>query len=373
MKYITVVLIITQISFSAAACFSSTPNRSDAVRRMSQRRRKQNKHTASSYVSNEDNKSKSTTKLVSKRTGKIRNRLRPGDLFSFEFTLPKIGNSNKFSRPFPSVYTNDPLTVQAWIQHFIYQDSSCYFVGFDTESIPNAPWIKSKLAPGPATIQLSTSKSSIVIHLSYCPEIPSALRDLMYDKNIIKVGVGIDEDMLELYRTFGDRLQGRCRFDIAGIGSEEGRMIGLKSLLMNIVGVELKKPKRVTTSNWSSLPLSEQQLHYSARDAWAAVAIMDKLRQRRADVFGSKGSIFSLLRSERSLHDIDKRARMRKEAKNVWKSQLYKIRKKQKENSTLDEELLKDHEDLKTLLRLLRPDGMIIIDPIELKPLEKST
>ena len=43
------------------------------------------------------------------------------------------------------------------------------------------------------------------------------------------------------------------------------------------LGTELNKSKRIVLSDWSKTPLSEEQISYSARDAWAAAAILEKL------------------------------------------------------------------------------------------------
>lgn len=351
----------------------SMPNRSNAARKMSQRRGKS--RASSSLSINYNRKNRKSCDQTNKRTRDIRNykqQLRRGDLFSIDFTCPPMNgksSSDRVAGPFPAMYTNDPSTVNTWINHFVYNDDACYFIGFDTESVPDAPWMVQRgLIPGLATIQLSTTKSSIIFHLSHCDEIPSALTEVLYNNEIAKIGVGIDEDMLDLYRNFGKFLEGRCRFDLAGIGSTQRQMVGLKRLLLNIVGVSLDKPKRISRSNWSSLPLSEQQLHYSARDAWAAVALMEKLRSKRPDVFGSKGSLFKMLESERTMQEIDERARKRKEVKSAYKQIFFKVKNFESKNEA-DADILKKFEELDKAMKILRPDGLIIFDPIDLKPL----
>ena len=361
----SILATVTSVNGAAAGCLA-IPNRSNALRKMSQRRRK-NRSPSSSMDGINHLKKSNDDSIDRKRNSKFQ--LRPGDLFSIDFVCPPIDESGNSAGPFPSMYTNDPSTVNSWIERHVYSNDDCYFVGFDTESVPNAPWMADRgLSPGPATIQLSTTKSSIIIHLSHCHEIPASLTDLMYNNEIVKVGVGIDEDMLDLYRIFGEFLEGRCRFDLAGIGSKDGQMSGLKTLLSDIVGVNLSKPRRITRSNWSSLPLSEKQLFYGARDAWAAVVVMEKLRTKRPDIFGSKGSLFSMLQSERNMDEIDKRARKRKEVKSAWKDLFYKV-KKSKKKDDLDTETLKNFNELDKSLRILRPDGMIVFDPTDLRPL----
>eukprot|EP00815_Leptocylindrus_aporus_P009841 CAMPEP_0116062638 /NCGR_PEP_ID=MMETSP0322-20121206/7899_1 /TAXON_ID=163516 /ORGANISM="Leptocylindrus danicus var. apora, Strain B651" /LENGTH=350 /DNA_ID=CAMNT_0003548025 /DNA_START=259 /DNA_END=1307 /DNA_ORIENTATION=+ len=293
--------------------------------------------------------------------------LMQGDYFNVKFKLPHIDpteDGGAFAPPFPCQYTNDPATVRKWIDQFVYNSEGCYFVGFDTESVPNAPWMTERgLKPGPATVQLSTTESSLVVHLTHCyGKFPDALGELLYDDEIVKVGVGIDDDLLDLYRHFGPKAESRCRFDIGGIGSPDGKMmISLKRLTMSVAGIDLPKSKKTARSNWARFPLTKKQLCYSARDAWAAAIVLQNLSGKRPDIFGDEALLSLVVGSERSMHEIDIRAKKRKEAKVSFKQLLYKIKKLH--TIELNEETQKELDDLEALMRLLRPDGMFVFDP----------
>ena len=66
-------------------------------------------------------------------------------------------------------------------------------------------------------------------------------------------------------------------------------------------------------SNWGAKDLTKKQLTYAAYDAWASVQIVQSLAL-------DLGTIQTTLQEqERSMEEIDKRARARKVAKTNWK------------------------------------------------------
>lgn len=226
----------------------------------------------------------------------------------------------------PITYTNDPSTLEHWLTENCERDfgSTHYALGFDVEAAPNLPWrkpVNPDFINRPATVQLSTPYSSIVVHLTRRPDnhraksVLSPLIACLSDETILKVGVGIDEDMLELYR-WNKNLDAKSRFDIGGIGSDSNRSrVGLQKLVRAIVGVELQKSKKIAMSDWSKIPLQAKQLHYASRDAWAGAAVMENIGKMYDDM--QVDSIASLVRDrgERSMADIDMRAKTRKSTK----------------------------------------------------------
>ncbi|KAL9183805.1 hypothetical protein ACHAXT_004661 [Thalassiosira profunda] len=109
----------------------------------------------------------------------------------------------------PVLTTKDPRIIERWLDEHVGSDASDghSILGFDTESIAKPPWMpdRASLPDGPATVQLSTPSSCLVVHLSRCGDgsalhAPEVLRSIINNPRIIKVGVGIDDDALELYR-----------------------------------------------------------------------------------------------------------------------------------------------------------------------------
>ena len=135
----------------------------------------------------------------------------------------------------------------------------------------------------------------------------------MGDDSIVKAGAGIDQDMLELWECW-DGLRARSRLELGGIGSTTKTRIGLQRLTSSILGVDLGKTKMQALSDWSQVPLTEEQLTYSARDAWAGAAIVAELAKCDPNTFGTD-ALVDMLKSERALGDLRQSAKRRKHAK----------------------------------------------------------
>lgn len=179
---------------------------------------------------------------------------------------------------------------------------------------------------GPATVQVAVPDAAIVVQLvdettghPSDASVEVLQTRLLANESIITAGVGIDQDMLELFREWGcdensNNIQGR--FDIGGIGSNNGNTMSLKNLAGAILGVEMKKSKKLAISDWGKVPLTNSQVAYAARDAWAAAAIMSELRELDVDRFSTVAIQNLLLQEEEiDMTTLDQRATERKAAK----------------------------------------------------------
>ena len=309
----------------------------------------------------------------------------PLKLFSYQRRLPPLDTlphtvpfsdeNGKKQQPYANsinvLYTNDIDVAFRWAQKNLWSDgtnrsssSSPKVLGWDMESSPRLPWLEDKYRSdtyfGPATIQLSTVSESLVLQIAqdqYGPiydqtVLPEFIHDILNDHNIIKTGVGIDEDMIELYRwcrdlgvsekhlswaTCGDGGNSSStstslstpplrRFDIGGIGSTKpGGTIGLARLVAGVLGVRIPKSSKLARSHWSAAPLRIKEVDYAARDAWAAAAILHRLNNLDPSRF-SPGSICQRLldvqneENLRSIRDVSDRAVDRRVAKLEWKT-----------------------------------------------------
>jgi hypothetical protein len=191
--------------------------------------------------------------------------------------------------PLSVVYTNDPLSARQWLDQHIFnkndvscnpngadggkEDDAVVVVGFDMESSPNLPWRnnnkekKDDYYTGPATIQLAVQNDhALIIQIAQQSngvgpnyDMIQIIDDLLSGcwcdggngnsdhslPSILLVGVGIDQDLIELYRwyeeyslfrdtstdttdtttTIQERRQhivggSLARIDLGGIGSE---------------------------------------------------------------------------------------------------------------------------------------------------------
>lgn len=272
--------------------------------------------------------------------------------------------------------------MERWLNENV--SGNC-ILGFDTESVAKADWFPDRqhLPDGPACIQLSTVDSALVVHLARCGDgtaknAPEVLRQVLNDPFVIKAGVGLDDDALEVYRwgkanTQSQQGQGqgqgrptnweiRSRFDLGAVagGSARQRM-GLRRVAAIVANVDLPKSRKLAMSNWGARKLNSQQVAYAGRDAWAAAKVMDVLRETREDVFGPDALLESTLEGERGLEDMDTRARQRRAAKLELKAMA-----DQEKNGSGDFEPRIPKDELWRIMDELRPDPPPLFDSKDL-------
>eukprot|EP00980_Cylindrotheca_fusiformis_P031694 scaffold26800_cov127-Cylindrotheca_fusiformis.AAC.1 len=253
--------------------------------------------------------------------------------FTYETVLPPLPCAEAYAsndtltipyassrgRSLPVVYTNDPATISDWLSENLPREHGG-ILGFDTESLPRLRRKQSKSSfENAATVQLATTDSCLVVHLvrgrsgQHSHACSPVLKSVLDDKQYVKAGCGIDEDMMDLYNLWGD-LDAKSRLDLGAIGRERNERLGLKALTAQVVGVDLPKSKSLTLSDWTAVPLTEPQIAYSARDAWAGAAIARKLAQEKPDVFGLE-SLISSLETEVPIPYLVERQQLRENAK----------------------------------------------------------
>jgi len=322
-----------------------------------------------------------------------------------------------YSLPLPVVYTNDLNSVKEWVETCCYLRSSAaptnpMILGWDMESTPWLPWREGKNLYtknsyfGPSTLQLSTPTSALVLQIAqdgfgpiHDGGLPELLHGLLNDPNIMPTGVGIDDDMVELYRWCLDHGGGNdpvwavphrpilTRFDMGGIGLTEGRgrTIGLARLVAGILGLTIPKSKRLAMTRWSKRPpLSAMEITYAARDAWAGAAIMERLAALDHDRFGPE-AIRKVLEEQmvdedrplRPIWEISKRQKLRKAVRTEWKEIGSRIKQTQLQNSVdaggnENDVEKKRHNDLYAQLKELAPTPPISFEITKSMGLEIS-
>mmetsp|Transcript_15529 Transcript_15529/g.43036 ORF Transcript_15529/g.43036 Transcript_15529/m.43036 type:complete len:403 (-) Transcript_15529:679-1887(-) len=315
----------------------------------------------------------------------------PLKLFTYKRRLPPLENAissvqreqkeHTYSKSINVVYTNDVDVAFRWVERNLWSDSassssssssttrlsnSPKVLGLDVESSPRLPWREDKYRAdtyfGPATIQLSTVSEALVLQIAQDGHgpiydqtgLPDFIHDVLSDDTILKTGLGIDDDMVELYRwcrglgvadeelswaSSGGSGSGNGngdgeaepfaspplrRFDLGGIGSPSpGRTVGLARLVSGVLGVTLPKSKKLARSHWSGAPLAIPEVDYAARDAWAAAAVLDLLARLDPDRFSPDSLCERLDTHEpslRSIADVSDRAVHRRAAKQEWKT-----------------------------------------------------
>ncbi|KAF2288051.1 hypothetical protein GH714_004111 [Hevea brasiliensis] len=108
---------------------------------------------------------------------------------------------------------------------------------------------------------------------AYCPTISCGIPSQW---EFLFVGVGIESDVEKLVEDYG--LSVRNTVDLRGLAAEklgvkELKNAGLKDLVKEVLGKEIKKPKRVTMSRWDNPWLTPDQVQYACLDAFVSSEI----------------------------------------------------------------------------------------------------
>ena len=145
-------------------------------------------------------------------------------------------------------------------------------LGFDTETRPS---FKKGVVYPTALIQISALDQAWIIRVSrmgYPPE----LLELLTREDILKVGLGLNDDLRRLRADFQFEPGGFLDLQqyVAAFRIEEK---GLKKLSGIVLGRRISKAQQV--SNWDADLLTEAQLRYAATDAWICLKIYKRLRK----------------------------------------------------------------------------------------------
>jgi ribonuclease D len=146
-------------------------------------------------------------------------------------------------------------------------------LGFDTETKPSHTRGEYNL---PSILQLAGERRIFIFRLDHCGGIPLAFPLLCNDRQA-KVGVAVRDDVrnLRARAPFDDR----GFIDISDHTKRAGiENTGLRALAAHYLGLQMKKSKKIQTSNWAR-PLDERQIHYAANDAWFSRELYLKLEK----------------------------------------------------------------------------------------------
>ena len=188
-------------------------------------------------------------------------------------------DKNKLSKTeinsLPLRYYNGPIRIIETADQA--KDASTILIkekllGFDTETRPAFNKGQSYL---PSLLQLAGTKVVYLFQLSKCG-LPDSITNLLSNVNIIKSGVAIDQDLIELQQILNFKPSGFI--DLGDIARSNGLphhgLRGLAAFLLNF-----RISKSVRTSNWSANQLTKKQIRYAATDAWLGRELYLKYKQ----------------------------------------------------------------------------------------------
>ncbi|XP_049389368.1 Werner Syndrome-like exonuclease [Solanum stenotomum] len=173
--------------------------------------------------------------------------------------------------------TVDPSTVSSWIKKIETENGSRLhrlIVGLDIEWRPNFNPVADRNPV--ATIQLCVGESCIIYQVLHSNHIPRRLRNFLNNDDYRFVGVGIRSDVDKLWEDYD--LEVSNVVDLREWAAEElnkKKLLnkGLKYLGKKIAGIEIEKPKSVTTSAWDQRWLSRKQICYACLDAYISFEV----------------------------------------------------------------------------------------------------
>lgn len=144
-------------------------------------------------------------------------------------------------------------------------------LGFDTETRPTFRVGQSYL---PTVLQLVGEQAAYIFQLQHC-HLPKALCGLLANPKIVKAGVALDRDVLELNKLAPFKPAGFV--DVGELAKKAGCMNhGLRGLAALLLGFRVAKNSQ--TSNWAQKTLTSVQIEYAATDAWVGRELYHKLQ-----------------------------------------------------------------------------------------------
>jgi len=154
-------------------------------------------------------------------------------------------------------------------------------VGFDTESRPT--FVTGDVSEGPHVVQFALHDKAYLFQLHRTDGMPF-LMELLQSDNVIKVGFGLRSDRGHVRAKLGVHFD--AVVDLNTVFSMDGyhKEMGVRAAVGLVLKQRFAKPRHVTTSNWSQLQLTPQQMRYAANDAYAALKVLEALDLRREDL-----------------------------------------------------------------------------------------
>lgn len=165
-------------------------------------------------------------------------------------------------------------------------------LGFDTETKPT--FTKGKMHQV-ALLQVSTKDTCFLFRLNKIG-LPDSIVRLLEDRNILKVGLSLQDDMrmLNHRRHFKPGTYVELQKEVKDIGIEDN---SLQKIYANLFGKKISKNQQL--SNWEADVLSEAQQRYAATDAWACIKIHEEVTKMKRE----QDYMLELVQEERPASD----------------------------------------------------------------------
>ena len=164
------------------------------------------------------------------------------------------------------------VRTEAELDHALDELKEENLLGFDTETRPN---FKKGQNNKPSLIQLAGENTVYIFQLQHL-KFPVGLRELLANEKIIKTGVAIDYDLMQLQR-LGTFIEGGFA-GLSRMAKNAGiKNHGLRGLAAVLLGFRISKGAQ--RSNWGNETLTRKQIIYAATDAWIGRDIFLRLQE----------------------------------------------------------------------------------------------
>jgi ribonuclease D len=160
--------------------------------------------------------------------------------------------------------------IDAFAQRILNSD----VVGFDTETKPT-------FQAGATTnqvniVQVASEHGALLLRVDD-GNLSGIVSRLIGSQKILKVGFGLHQDKKQLFRLFGERLENSVDLSTAFSQFDIKQRVGAQAAVALVLGLHLRKSKKVQLSNWASKELTKNQILYAANDAYCAFDVYKKL------------------------------------------------------------------------------------------------
>lgn len=173
--------------------------------------------------------------------------------------------------------SSDCNIVDEWIKTNIY-DYGAKYIGFDTETFMTGQTEKISI------IQISTINVDLIVQVNTMNSLPTELTRLLFDPEIIKIGVSIVDDMISIQKYFSNPMI-QSVLDLSDLAKDildnldNKNNIGLKTLAAVTMNIYLsdKDLSEIKKSNWNAETLTQKQIEYAVSDSYISLMIYYKM------------------------------------------------------------------------------------------------
>ena len=155
----------------------------------------------------------------------------------------------------------------------LYEVAQYPVAGFDTETRPS---FRKGVSYPLGLLQIAVPNKVYLLRI-HKTGMTHEIRSFLENETITKVGIGLLDDMRSLEEIIPGFRPGGF-FELEKLTKEELgiQQSGLRNLTSILLGFRVSKSQQ--TSNWNKDELSEGQIRYAATDAWACLALYERLQ-----------------------------------------------------------------------------------------------